>query len=297
MSYSSRISHAFKNAPVLPLNNNSRYVIISDCHRGSGNANDNFLKNQNLYLTALSHYYTHGFTYIELGDGDELWENRDMRQIVEIHSSTFRLLSLFYRSCRLYMIYGNHDMVKKKNGYSKSVYHSYFCPDTLCCQPLFPDLKFYEGIILEDSHRGFQLFLTHGHQADFLNSTCWRLARFLVRYLWKPLEHSGVLDPTSAAKNYVRKDKTEQRLDNYAKAHGIHLVTGHTHRPRLNPEAPLYMNTGSCVHPCNITCLEIENQMITLVKWTISVKRDRTLYVVREILSQYPIPSILHSAS
>lgn len=293
MSCYSRISHAFDHAPVLPLNQNSRYVIISDCHRGSGNTNDNFLKNQNLYFTALSHYYARGFTYIELGDGDELWENRNMRQIIEIHSSTFRLLSLFYNNCRLYMIYGNHDMEKKKPGYSKNVCNSYYCADTLCTQPLFPELTFYEGIILEESRMGLRLFLTHGHQADFLNSTCWKLARFLVRYLWKPLEHSGVLDPTSAAKNYSRKDSVEQRLDAYARSQKIHLITGHTHRPRLNSETPYYMNTGSCVHPCNITCLEIENQMITLVKWTVSVKRDRTLYVAREILSQCSFSEIL----
>ena len=289
MSYYSRISHAFDNAPVLPIYGNSRYVIISDCHRGSGNTNDNFLKNQNLYFTALTHYYERGFTYIELGDGDELWENRNMRQIVEVHSNTFRLLSYFYKRNRLYMVYGNHDMEKKKPGYSKFVCDSYFCSDTLCIQPLFPDLTFYEGIILEDPYRGFRLYLTHGHQADFLNSTCWKLARFLVRYLWKPLEHSGVLDPTSAAKNYVRKDRVEKRLDNYAKDQEIHLITGHTHRPRLNPNAPYYMNTGSCVHPCNITCLEIENQMITLVKWTISTRKDRTLYVSREVLSKCPL--------
>lgn len=292
MSFYSRISHAFDNAPVLPLTNSTRYVIISDCHRGSGNANDNFLKNQNLYYTALTHYFERGFTYIELGDGDELWENRNMRQIIEIHSSTFRLLSLFYKRNRLYMIYGNHDMEKKKNGYSKSFYSSYFCTDTLCIQPLFPELNFYEGIILETSGKDCRLFLTHGHQADFLNSTCWKLARFLVRYLWKPLEHSGVLDPTSAAKNYVRKDRIEQRLDNYAQSHDLHLITGHTHRPRLNPESPFYMNTGSCVHPYNITCLEIENQMITLVKWTVSARKDKTLYVAREVLAKCPLSQI-----
>ena len=92
MSYESRISHAFDNAPVLPLHKGSRYVIISDCHRGSGNANDNFLKNENLYFTALAHYYERGFTYIELGDGDELWENKRMRGIVEIHGDVFELL-------------------------------------------------------------------------------------------------------------------------------------------------------------------------------------------------------------
>lgn len=290
MSYHSRLSKAFQNAPVLPLTRRSRYMIISDCHRGSGNSNDNFLKNHNLYFTALNHYYSQGFTYIELGDGDELWENRKMSQIIEIHNNVFWLLSLFYRQNRLYMLYGNHDMEKKKKGYSDGYCSAYFCTESQCMQPLFPGLNFYEGLILESPCQDYRLYLTHGHQADFLNSSCWRLARFLVRYLWKPLEHFGVLDPTSAAKNYTFKDKTELRLSEYAKANNRPLITGHTHRPRLSADSPYYMNTGSCIHPRCITCMEIDRGMITLAKWSTSVRKDRTLYVAREVLSQYMLP-------
>lgn len=286
MSYDSRLSNAFRNAPVLPLHMRSRYVLISDCHRGSGNSNDNFLKNQNLYFTALKHYYECGFTYIELGDGDELWENRKISQIIEIHNNVFWLLSLFYNAGRLYLIYGNHDMEKKKSGYSDTVCPSYFCTDAQCRKPLFPNLTFYEGLILENTNQDFRLYLTHGHQADFFNSTCWKLTRFLVRYLWKPLEHFGVLDPTSAAKNYKRKDKTEQKLSLYAKNHSLSLITGHTHRPRLNPEDLSYINTGSCVHPRCITCIEIACGKIILVKWALSTRADGGLYVARSVLME-----------
>ena len=84
MSVSSRLEHAFRDAPILPLTQRSRYILMSDCHRGVGTSSDNFLKNQHLYLAALKHYYQRGFTYIELGDGDELWENRSMKTIVEV---------------------------------------------------------------------------------------------------------------------------------------------------------------------------------------------------------------------
>ena len=53
--------------------------------------------------------------------------------------------------------------------------------------------------------------MTHGHQASLMNSTLWQVNRFLVRYVWKPLEQIGVLDPTSAAKNYSAKQRTERR--------------------------------------------------------------------------------------
>ena len=284
MSSYSRLQKAFRSAPTLPLTVHSRFCLFSDCHRGDGTSNDNFLKNQNLYFTALKHYYAEGFTYIELGDGDELWENRRMSQIIEIHNNVFWLLSLFYRQNRLYLLYGNHDLEKKKPGYSDRVCDTYFCTDTQCCEELFPGLPFHEGLILE-SCEGHKLYLTHGHQADFWNSSGWKLNRFLVRYLWRPLEHFGVLDPTSAAKNYSHKDRIEKRLTGFALSSGISLITGHTHKPRLSPSDLSYMNTGSCVHPRCITCMELTGNQLTLVKWTYDTRKDRTLFVSREVLS------------
>lgn len=266
MGYEKRLTNAFENAPVLPVYNTSKLVLFSDCHRGCGNSNDNFLKNQHLYFAALTHYYEKGYTYIELGDGDELWENRYFQQIQEIHSNVFWLLSRFYQHKRLYMIYGNHDMVKKK-----------------LSLPL--DFPFYEGIILQDCCSNKRLYLTHGHQADTLNSTFWKLSRFLVRYIWKPLEHFGVLDPTSAAKNYSVKEKTEKRLEHWAKTNQTTLITGHTHRPVLSSDTPHYCNTGSCVHPRCITCIEIQNGSLFLVKWSMETREDLNLYVARSVLS------------
>lgn len=285
MSYSSRLAKAFSNAPVLTLNARSRYCIFSDCHRGNGSTNDNFLKNYNLYFSAIKHYYSNNYTYIELGDGDELWENRSIRQIIEIHNNVFLLLSRFYSENRLYMIYGNHDMEKKKPGYANLYCGKCHC-DKQCQWPLFPNLIFYEGLILETYDDKKHLYLTHGHQADFWNSTGWKINRFLVRYLWKPLEHFGVYDPTDAAKNYHHKDTLETRLSNYAASINAPLITGHTHRPRLNIADNFYINCGSCVHPGGITCIEIEGNRISLIKWAYETKTDGTLYVNREVLSQ-----------
>ena len=87
-------------------------------------------------------------------------------------------------------------------------------------------MRFYEGIILQDTAASgsMDVYLTHGHQTDLFNSTLWRISRFLVRYLWKPLERYGVLDPTSAAKNYTRRDKAEQRLHHWAKQENHILI-------------------------------------------------------------------------
>ncbi|MBD5393596.1 MAG: serine/threonine protein phosphatase [Lachnospiraceae bacterium] len=291
MSYYSRLNKSFEGALRLPLNNCTKYVLISDCHRGTGSSNDNFLKNQNLYTAALQYYYRMGYTYIELGDGDELWENRSMEQIIETHSNIFRLLSRFHEQGRLHMLYGNHDIVKKDSRYTARSCTTY----PRCCgsnaylerRPLFPDIRFHAGIILENTSVPYSrnVYLTHGHQADLFNSTFWRFSRFLVRYFWKPLERYGVLDPTSAAKNYTRKQKTEERLHHWARQENHILITGHTHRPTLSEDDPYYYNSGSCVHPFCITCLEIEYMQIRLVKWTLEVRPDMSLYAAREVLA------------
>lgn len=286
MSCHHRLDRSFENAPVLPLGGSRRYILFSDCHRGNGTHNDNFLKNQYLYLAALRHYYKKGYTYIELGDGDELWENRNMEQIKEVHSDIFRELSAFYREKRLYMIYGNHDIVKKYHSFSRKKCASYFCTTSQKHQPLFPDIQFYSGIILRNNQTGESLYLTHGHQSSLLNSTLWPVNRFLVRYLWKPLEQVGVLDPTSAAKNYTKKRKSELRLNAWAEDRNHVLITGHTHRPMLSDDSNShYMNTGSCVHPLCITCIEICGGRLTLAKWYTDTRENGNLFVDREELS------------
>lgn len=150
---------------------------------------------------------------------------------------------------------------------------------------LFPDMKVQEAIRLQEIHSGVELLLVHGHQGDFWNDTMWKLTRFLVRYLWRPLELAGCNDPTSAAKNYTRKEKTEKRLAAWADKNETLLVAGHTHRASFpKPGEGYYFNDGSCVHPRCITALELECGAISLVKWCTRVREDNVLYIGREVL-------------
>lgn len=96
MGFESRIQKTYRDSLNLPLKPSSRYAVFSDCHRGTGKANDNFLQDEYLYLAALRYYFQRGFAYIELGDGDELWENRSMKSIKENHKQSYEMLSMFY---------------------------------------------------------------------------------------------------------------------------------------------------------------------------------------------------------
>lgn len=285
MSTKSGLDNLYQNAESICFDNHTKIVLMSDCHRGVGNHGDNFLNNQNLVFAALSYYNSRGFTYMELGDGDELWENRRMDMIIQEHSDIFWLLSCFYSRGRFFMLYGNHDRKKEKSRFMQRFFQKYYCDSDDCHCDLFPGLEAKEGLVLQNAENGYRIFLVHGHQGDLMNDTLWRITRFLVRHVWRRLELWGVQDPTSTAKNYKRKKRTEKQLSGWAEENGVMVIAGHTHRPVLpKPGESLYCNDGSCVHPRCITALEIEGGAITLVKWCTMTRQDRTLYVGREIL-------------
>ncbi|MCI9137556.1 MAG: serine/threonine protein phosphatase [Lachnospiraceae bacterium] len=280
-----RLNQAYQEALCIPIHRGSRIVLMSDCHRGIGNWGDNFQDNQNLFFAALQYYNKRKFIYIELGDGDELWENRNLGEIVRIHSNQFWMMGEFYRDNRFYMLYGNHDRKKSQQKYFKTKCHSYYCEAEEQEKELFPGMKVHEAIRLQDECCGRELFLVHGHQGDFWNDTMWKVTRSLVRYLWRPLELAGCNDPTSAAKNYSKKERIEMKLSNWAQKHEILLAAGHTHRPVFSkPGEGFYFNDGSCVHPRCITALELERGTITLVKWSMKVREDNVIYIGRDVL-------------
>lgn len=248
MSYQKRLSKAFSHAPILPITQYTRYVFFSDCHRGIGNTNDNFLKNKACYQAALQYYYCHNYTYIEVGDGDELWENHTLSQIMNIHNDIFQQLCYFHQKNRLYMLYGNHDIAKKH------------------CETPFQNLQIYEGLILRSCPLDLSIYVTHGHQADFLNSVLWKLAHFLVRHLWTPLEKLGFSDPTSASKSFRKRSRLEKKYIRYAKKYHKPLLVGHTHKEILGTNEIPYFNCGCCIHSDYITCIELCGYEMRLIK-------------------------------
>lgn len=145
------------------------------------------------------------------------------------------------------------------------------------------DVDFKESILLEIEGTDKSIFLIHGHQADFMNYIMWKFNRFLVRYLWMPLQNNfGFKDPTSPAKNYRNSISVEKKLKKWIFNNNNQIIIcGHTHRPQFpNPGEIPYFNDGSCVHPKSIIGIEIENLEISLVKWHLKDSQQ----IVKDIL-------------
>lgn len=297
MSVSSRLSQVLESSTEIPFDDSAKFILVSDCHRGDSSWADDFAPNQNIFFHALDHYFEHGFTYFELGDGDELWETRSFDDILAAHSHIFWKMSEFHKAHRLHLLWGNHNR-KWKNPRAVANQLFNYSPERnrkpgakVPPVPLFDGIQVREGLILRHSPSNKRILLTHGHQGDALNDEWWWLGQYFVRHLWKPLQLIGFNDPTSPARNFSKRLELEEAMIGWlgeSKGKLDLLIAGHTHRPAL-PAAgdPSYCNTGSCVHPRGITGIEIENGEMALIKWFIDVKSGSTsaLFVNRKILA------------
>ena len=228
----------------------------------------------------MTHYYREGFTYVEVGDGDELWHNRRFSDVRQAHGRVFDLLHQFDQQGRLHLIVGNHDM---QNG--------------RCNRVQKDGIIVREGLVLRHARTGQRIFAVHGHQADLRNDDRFcAVSRFVVRHILKPL---GILEfgPTASRwediqeKEAAGKGRFVQRLrvwqarieqeiaDGVQEAIERRIITwlqsnwqiticGHTHRPSCAAYGTPYFNAGSCVQPGYITGLEIKEGEIALIKWS-----------------------------
>ncbi len=280
-----RLMRAYNHAKIEDFDQNSKYVFISDCHRGNGAFADEFSKNRNTYIRALTYYYENGFTYVEVGDGDELWEPNRMSVIQEAHTDAVNAMKRFFDDGRMIMIYGNHNIRMRDPEYVKENYYRYYNEFTEEYSDLFPGLEPVEALRLIEKETGQEIFVVHGHQGDLANDQLWRISRFSLRYFWRYLHNFGIKSPASPVKNIFKRHRVERHYIRWIRRYRQMLICGHTHRfkyPRKN-ELP-YFNTGCCVYPTTITAIELENNQISLIRWKILVNADGILQIQRMVL-------------
>ncbi|MCX8128868.1 MAG: serine/threonine protein phosphatase [Clostridia bacterium] len=282
----SRLNEVYKASHELIIDGSSKIVFFSDCHRGDNSKADNFAPNRSIYLSALEYYYTHGFTYVEIGDGDELWENKHFSSIIQAHLDVYLLMQKFYNKGRLYMVWGNHDIMKKNRNFVRKNLYEYYNPVTQKFDPLLDGISIYEGLILRYKDKPNSIFVVHGHQGDLLNDFLWPVACFLVRYIWRYLESLGFINPVSPARSTSRMYSIENNIVDWVKANNQMLIAGHTHNPAFaTPGSPPYFNSGSCVSRGYITCIEVQNGEISLSKWSRKPDRSCPLKISHEVIA------------
>jgi len=219
-----------KRGLVLPFDPaKDRFIIFSDQHKGRRDGADDFSLAELNYLRALDHYNKNDFTYINLGDSEELWEN-SIWQVKKKNTAVFELEKLFLQRNKFIKIFGNHDLFWDNDPLAawhlKDIYGE--------------KLRVYEGLILQPSGGAVdcqlptancRLFLTHGHQGDAQSDGNW-FSKFFIANIWAPLQAFLRINPNTPAYDAEKKTLHNRIMYEWsANKEKILLVTGHTHQP------------------------------------------------------------------
>jgi len=285
MRTENRLNECFNKAELIEFDNDAKYIMFSDVHRGDNSMSDEFAHNSNIYYHALNKYLKKGYTYIELGDGDELWEHSKFNDILRAHSDVFMLLREFYNKDRFKVLYGNHNIyLSKKLWVRKNLFK--FRDDFLDKKSdLFPGIKPIESIRLKYKETGQEFLLIHGHQGDLLNDKIWYPSMLSLRFFWRFLHIMGFQNPSSPAKNRVKRHRIEKNFSKWINKKKIAIICGHTHRPKFSKKKEIpYFNTGCCIHPRGINGVEIVNGQIMLIDWRVRPERDGNLKITKKII-------------
>ena len=280
-----RLSSAYENARIEYFDDNSKYIILSDMHRGNGSHFDEFSKNQNIFRHALEYYYENGYTYIEAGDGDELWENPKVEDIKNAHFHIFETIKKFNDEDRLIMIYGNHNIYMKDIEYVKEHFYTSYNEYRESNYDFLIDMIPVEAVVLKHKQRSQEVLILHGHQGDFLNDQFWFPTMVSLKYFWRYLHSFGIRNPASPVKNTFKRHKIEKNFKKWISKNNKAIICGHTHRfkfPRQD-EIP-YFNVGCCIYPTIITGIEILDGNIQLIRWKTEPNESGFLKVERMIL-------------
>lgn len=285
-----RLTEAYKNAKLEYFDENSKYIFLSDIHRGDDSASDVFARNQTIFLAALNYYYDRGYTYVEVGDGDELWEHKEFRHIRLAHSDVFEVMKKFYTDNRLIILYGNHNIFLKSKHYVKKNLFYYYDEYTQDNHELFKGIRPHESFLLKQKQTGQEILVLHGHQGDLMNDQLWFLNLVLVRYFWRFMHLVGFQNPSSPARNHFKRHRIEIKYKKWIAKHRKMLLCGHTHRPKFPKLKELpYFNSGTCIHTRGFQGIEILNNEIMMVDWRVRANDRGKLEVIRSVM-RGPIP-------
>ena len=253
-----------------------KFIIFSDQHKGDKSRADDFKTCETNYVAALEYYRENNFSFIALGDCEELWKFPAER-ILSANESALKAESAFQPD-NFYKTFGNHDLIWKNKADVFLLLQKYF--------PL--PLQLYEGVMLrlKIAEKSLNIFLTHGHQGDLMSDNN-AVSTWIVAHLWVPLQRYLRININTPSDDYSLRNKHNILMSEWSSAQeNLILVTGHTHVPVFasgryydHPSnkipgkeqhllKPSYFNSGCCCFDDgDITGIEISDGFIRLVKW------------------------------
>jgi hypothetical protein len=214
------LSQARQESGIL-LSPRHRYIIFSDHHKGAGDEADDFRPSHASYLKALEAYDALGFTLIELGDCEELWEN-PIGEAMGTYPDIFQQSRKFYPD-RYLRVVGNHDN-KWDIAYNVKRY----------LYPIFPDIAIHRCLLFryqDTPETSGEIFLAHGHQGT-LDADIFGFIPPLVLPIYRWIQNFTGIGHTSPSKDACLRGQHDTIMYRWASEQGkLLLIAGHTHRP------------------------------------------------------------------
>jgi len=295
-----------------------RFIILSDQHKGAKDLADDFRNTESNFMNTLRYYYDEGFTFINLGDCEELWEATPS-QVIEKNRQTLLEEARFHAASRYYRIFGNHDLE-----------WNYEIQRLLYLKPIFgPTLAVNQGLLLTTTHKEkpYSIFLAHGHQGD-RRSDGNAFSKWFVAAIWTPIQRFLEIQVDRLSDSFELVDKHNILMYEWSATNkDLLFISGHTHKPvfasldhmdRLTKQLehakaendsqqivsiaseiekrkaeyagkqltktmakPTYFNSGCCCFPDgDLTGIEIADGFIRLVKW--KTGKDKSTRLVLE---------------
>lgn len=199
-----------------------KFIIFSDQHKGAGDHADDFAGASKNYTAALQYYYDQGFTFINLGDSEELWENKP-EPVLKCYSAVLQQEIAFHQANRYIKLFGNHDLLWFGNDAVQQFLY-----------PLFSEnLKVYEGVVLQTNVEGkpLEIYMTHGHQGDLVSDSN-AFSKWFVGRIWVPIQRWLDFNVNTPAKDFHLRDRHNQIMYEWTlQRSNTILITGHTHKP------------------------------------------------------------------
>jgi predicted phosphodiesterase len=274
-----------------------KFIIFSDQHKGNRDNADDFASNEFNYLKALDYYKQHNFSFINLGDSEELWKYKT-EEVLAKNEKTFAAEAAFQPN-NYFKTFGNHDIFWKNSWDAERCLKKYFA---------LP-LPVYEGIILKASinKQPLTIFCTHGHQGDKMSDNN-AFSTWIVAHLWGPIQRYLRINVNTPSKDDRLRNKHNKLMHHWSSNRkNVVLITGHTHQPvfasgkysshpsnAIEREAneklqPAYFNTGCCCFSDgDITGIEIEGGYIRLIKW-----HEENYTSARKILEEITLEELM----
>jgi predicted phosphodiesterase len=253
-----------------------KFIIFSDQHKGNRDYADDFAGNEPNYLQALQYYQQQNFSFINLGDSEELWKYT-VEEVLPTNEKAFAAEAAFQPN-HYFKTFGNHDIIWKNKWDAERLLKKYFTVP----------IPVYEGIILKTiiGKETLSIFCTHGHQGDKMSDNN-AFSTWIVAHIWTPVQRYLRINVNTPSKDDTLRNKHNKLMYEWSSNHkNLLLITGHTHHPVFasgkysNHSSneidtgntahikPSYFNSGCCCYSDgDITGIEIEGGYIRLIKW------------------------------